>query len=137
MFFFLGSLFRHQGASCTAQASKRILFLSVFHACLLAFLLARSLLEFVAALPDLQVVVVGTKADLAAVVAEGGALASFFPADSKFVTDDLIGRVAPGTDAPSTVTAVVSGGTQVVFAALPTVVSRGNSPGTTPGCFPC
>ena len=70
----------------------------------------------------------GAKADLAATVSAGGVLAGFFPEDSKWVIDDLTGRVAPGADAASTATAVVSGGTQVVFAALPTTVSRGNSP---------
>ncbi len=67
-----------------------------------------------------QVIVVGSKADLTAVAGAGGKLASFFPADSAWVVEDLLRRVSPGTDAPSTATAPVSGGTQVRYSACRT-----------------
>ncbi len=60
-----------------------------------------------------QVVVVGSVADIAGATAAGGALADFFPSATSWVVDDLKARLHPGTDAPSTASALLPGGVQV------------------------
>lgn len=75
-----------------------------------------------------QVVIVGSKADLAAVASASGPLHGFIPSELSWAVDALRGKAVAGADSPASASTLTGPGSSLTLGCLPTAVSRHNSP---------